>query len=101
MKVVRGELEIPAELAGLRFDGDDGIGIEVVAEALVAVVVGAGIAGSALAAFAAGSVACGTADIVDSSAGQLLSKDHGGEDDEGEDLRVDGHGVVRNSSSRP
>src|SRR5581483_1345592 len=43
VEVVRGELVIPLELAGGGVERDDGGGVEVVAFAFVAVVVGAGV----------------------------------------------------------
>ena len=45
MDVVRCELEIPFELAGLRFERQDRVGVEIVALAIVAVVIETGIAG--------------------------------------------------------
>src|SRR3954454_18478843 len=42
---MRSELIVPAQLAGIRVNSENGAGVEVVAFALVAVVIGAGIAG--------------------------------------------------------
>ena len=45
VEIERSELEIPLEFAGVRVEGDDGIGIEICARAFGAVVGGSGIAG--------------------------------------------------------
>ena len=44
-EIVMHRLEVPQVLAGLRIDGDDRIGVDVVAGAVAAVVVGGGVAG--------------------------------------------------------
>jgi hypothetical protein len=44
VNVVRGELEIPFELAGLGVERENGIGVEIVADAFAAIEIGAGIA---------------------------------------------------------